>query len=72
MKILLANNVDPGQTPHHVASDLSLHCLPMTLDRFPGKDGLTTVLLTVTGIAFNQILCQQTLCTVLDQLTEHL
>ena len=30
-KILLANNVDPDQMPHFVASDLSLHCLPMTL-----------------------------------------
>ena len=24
-----ANNVDPDQTPHSVASDLCLHCLPM-------------------------------------------
>ena len=30
-KILLAKNVDPDQTPHYVASDLGLHCLPMTL-----------------------------------------
>ena len=29
--ILLANNVDPDQMPHYVASDLGLHCLPMTL-----------------------------------------
>ena len=27
------NNVDPDQTPHHVASDLGLHCLPVTLLR---------------------------------------
>ena len=33
MKILFANNVDPNQTPHYVASDLGLHCLPMTLLR---------------------------------------
>ena len=32
-KILLANNVDPGQTPHNVASDLDLHFLPMILLR---------------------------------------
>ena len=32
-KILLANNVDPDQMPHHVASDLGLHCLPVTLLR---------------------------------------
>ena len=31
-KILLANNVDPDQMPH-VASDMGLHCLPMTLLR---------------------------------------
>ena len=30
-KILLANSVDPDQMPHYVASDLGLHCLPMTL-----------------------------------------
>ena len=29
-KTLLANKVDPDQTPH-VASDLGLQCLPMTL-----------------------------------------
>ena len=32
-KILLANTVDPDQMQHHVASDLVLHCLPMTLLR---------------------------------------
>ena len=30
-KILIANNVGPDQMPHYVASDLGLHCLPMTL-----------------------------------------
>ena len=30
-KILLAKDVDPDQMPHYVASDLGLHCLPMTL-----------------------------------------
>ena len=28
-KILLANNVDPDQMPHYVASDLGLHCLTL-------------------------------------------
>ena len=28
---MLANNVDPDQTPHYVGSGLSLHCLSMTL-----------------------------------------
>ena len=30
-KILLANSEDPDQSPQNVASDLGLHCLPMTL-----------------------------------------
>ena len=28
---MLANNVDPDETPHNVASDQGLHCLLMTL-----------------------------------------
>ena len=32
-KILLANTVDSGQTPHYVTSDLGLRCLRMTLLR---------------------------------------
>ena len=28
---MVANNVDPDQMPHYVASDLGLHCLPMSL-----------------------------------------
>ena len=32
-KITLANNVDPEQTLHPVASDLDLYCLPMILLR---------------------------------------
>ena len=30
---LIANNADPDWTPHYVASDLGLHCLPMTLSQ---------------------------------------
>ena len=30
---MLANNVDPDQTPHSVAFDMGLHCLPMILLR---------------------------------------
>ena len=29
--VLLANDVDHDQTPHYVASDLGLHCLPLTM-----------------------------------------
>ena len=29
--VINANGVDPDQTPHSVASDLGLHCLPMSL-----------------------------------------
>ena len=30
---MLANNVDPDQTPHYVVSDMGPHCLSMTLLR---------------------------------------
>ena len=38
MEVQLANTEDPNQMPHYVASDLGLHCLPMTL--LPDKNGL--------------------------------
>ena len=44
-KILLANNVDPDQTSHSVASDLVLHCHIVCLwpfYGFPDKNGLNT------------------------------
>ena len=40
LNILLANNVGPDQMPHYEASDLGLHCLPKTVNWFPGKHGL--------------------------------
>ena len=42
MKILLANIVDPDQMPHFMVSDVGLHCLPMTLYRFPGNNRLVS------------------------------
>ena len=36
MENLLANNVDPDQTQHDVASDLGVHCMPMTLLQISG------------------------------------
>ena len=29
----VSKNADPDKTPHHVASDLGLHCLPVALLR---------------------------------------
>ena len=43
----LQNNVEPDQMPHYVTSDLSLHCLPMTLLRIPGKIGLKCLSVTL-------------------------
>ena len=37
---MLANSGDPDQMPHSVASDLGLHCLPMTLLQVSQKNGL--------------------------------
>ena len=31
MAEVFANSEDPDQTPHSAASDLGLHCLPITL-----------------------------------------
>ena len=31
ISVLNANSVNPDQMPHFVASDLGLHCLPVTL-----------------------------------------
>ena len=36
---LLANSGDPDQTPHTAASDLGLHCLPMSHKRTLGLYG---------------------------------
>ena len=37
---LLANSGDPIQTMHSAASDLGLHCLPITLLGSPDNNGL--------------------------------
>ena len=33
---LIANSGDPDQTPQNAASDLGLHCLPITVLRVSG------------------------------------
>ena len=38
-EIMLANNVDPDKTPHNVASDLGLHCFPITFTSFQVRMG---------------------------------
>ena len=39
MAKLFANSEDPDQTPHYAASDLGLHCLPIT----PLYNGIMTM-----------------------------
>ena len=53
---MLANNVDPDQMPHYVASDLGLHCLAMTFYRFPGKNGLS-----LSGFSYLYLIVSQIL-----------
>ena len=36
----MANNVDPDQTPHRLASDLGQHSLPINFYGYQGKNGL--------------------------------
>ena len=40
MAKLFASSEDPDQTPRSVASDLGLHCLPVTLLWVPDYNGL--------------------------------
>ena len=63
-KILLANNVDTDQMPHYVASDLGLHCLPVTLVWVPGKNKLKKV--QVTGSLKQQSLFLQEMKSSLE------
>ena len=41
---MVANNVDPDQMPHFVASDLGLNCLPMTLFRVSRLEWFNVIL----------------------------
>ena len=47
MAKLFANSGDSDQTPHSAASDLGLHCLPVTLYGSPDYNGLILFQLTV-------------------------
>ena len=50
MTKLFANSEDPDQTPHSSASDMGLHCLPITLlgvSRLQWVKHLKTQLLTI-------------------------
>ena len=42
--VLYANSADPDQMPHSAASDLGLHCLPMSLLWDARLNGLISVL----------------------------
>ena len=44
-----ANSVDPDQTPRSAASDLGLHCLPLSLYGTLGSNGLRYLFLGVSS-----------------------
>ena len=44
MAKLFTNSADPDQTPHSAASDLGLHCLPITLLRVSRLQWVTAYL----------------------------
>ena len=44
---LNANSVDPDQMPHSAASDLGLHCLPVSHSWDTRLNGFMTVTITV-------------------------
>ena len=69
MAKLFANSGDPDQTPHSVASDQGLHCLPITLLRVSRLQWvINTVLLTSTES--REILCDDYLSS--NRLLKHL
>ena len=51
-KILFANTVDPDQTPHYVAPDLDLHCLPMILLRVSRLEWVNVCAATFDNLFF--------------------
>ena len=52
-RTLLANNADPDQMPHYVASDQGLHCLPMTLLQVNGLK--TLIILCVSELSSQRL-----------------
>ena len=48
MAKLFANSGDPDQMPRSVASDLGLHCLPITFYGYPDYNGLRTICFEIT------------------------
>ena len=51
MAEVFANREDPDQTPHFVASDLDLHCLPVTLLGVPRLQWVKVIL------SLEQLIC---------------
>ena len=66
---LFANSGDPDQTPRSAASDLGLHCLLITFQRYPEYNGLRKWpyldlrILSVHRTTGKYRICQQTGCT---------
>ena len=62
MAKLFANSVDPDQMLHSVASDLGLHCLPITLLRVSRLQWVNLLILFLGRLspllALNQIFCK--------------
>ena len=53
ISVFNANSVDPDQTPHSAASDLGLHCLPMSLLWNLGINGFS-ILFIILLISFHK------------------
>ena len=53
MAKLFANSGDPDQMPHSVASDLGLHCLPITLLQVSQLQWINTLIITAASNSLN-------------------
>ena len=56
---LFVNNEDPDQTSHTVASDLGLHCLPVTRLRISSLSGLRKTICNRDHITLTIFCCQK-------------
>ena len=54
---LFANNGDPDQMPHDAASDLGLHCLPITLLEVSRLQWVILVMLALSFVFSSPELC---------------
>ena len=65
---LFANSGDPDQMPHYVASDLGLHCLPVTL---VGEHGLKQFVTMICISQTNEVIFRSNIALINYNIYNH-